>query len=81
MGRIIYYLAMVANFLALAAAVFLLLTQARSMEDSLVVFVVMLAPLLAVIAIYERPDWEERKLERRVRKARLRKELEELGGA
>jgi hypothetical protein len=40
----------------------------------------MLAPLLAVIAIYERPDWEERKLERRVRKARLRKELEELGG-
>lgn len=73
---IIGILAVIAN-IALIILALVLLNEARG-NDRLVAALLLLPPILSLIAIRRAPDKEERKLQARLRKANLRKELKEL---
>ena len=79
MGRVVYYLACGANVLALGAFLFVLLAVSHQMEEYVIAALAMLVPALSLWALIDRPDFEERKLLKKVRKARLKAELKELG--
>ena len=49
-------------------------------REAILAFLLVIPPILALVALYGGPDREERKLRSLVAKARLRKELQELGG-
>lgn len=80
MSRLIYYTALLTNSLAVLALIYFMLNEAHGGGDFFIIAIAMLPPLFSLMAVYERPDWEQRKLERQVHKARLRKELKELEG-
>lgn len=77
-GKILYYAAMVANILAVIALLFLF-GQVHGGQEILIVVLAMLPPVLALAAMYTLPDFEARKLARRLKKAELRKALKDLG--
>ncbi|HBR69020.1 MAG TPA: hypothetical protein DEA55_06565 [Rhodospirillaceae bacterium] len=79
MGRIVYYAAITVNILALLALLLLAFFEANRTEEAIGAFAAGIPPLLALLALRDVPDWEERKLSRSLRKAKLRKELKELG--
>lgn len=54
--------------------------NAYSSREAISAFLLVIPPILALVALYGGPDREERKLRSLVAKARLRKELQELGG-
>lgn len=77
----IRYAAITVNILAL---LFLFLITGHNRvspgeQEFLFVILIMLVPAVSLWALVEMPDLEERKLLRSVRKARLRRELKELG--
>jgi hypothetical protein len=78
-NRILYYISIMANILALLVVVFLMITEARGAEV-MILMLVMLPPATALFSIISLPGPEERALARKVRMARLKKELEDLGG-
>ena len=80
MARILYYIAMVANVVAVLVLAFILFTQVNRGEEFIVISLCALPPILSIIALYSLPDFAARKLEREVHKARLRKELKGLEG-
>lgn len=51
-----------------------------SPREAVLAFLLAIPAILALIALYGGPDREERKLRTLVAKARLRKELQDLGG-
>ncbi len=77
MDRIFYYGAYIlAGLQLIAMAVMLKEVYSR---DLFFVILLMLPPLFTILALCNGPDREERKLQRQVRKARLRQELGEFG--
>lgn len=77
MCKIIHYAAITINALAVLTLLFFLLTQARS-HEYLLFILFLLPPVLALAALIKMPGAEERKLDKAVRLARLKKELEDL---
>ena len=78
MCRVLYYVAIVANILAVIGLLFLF-GQVHGRQESLIIVLAMLPPVLALVTIYKLPDFEARKLARRLEKAELRKKLKDLG--
>lgn len=76
--RIFYYLAIVANIIALISVVFMM--QNAYGREVFTLFLLALPPVLSLLALLRGSDLEERRLMRDVRKARLRAELKQLGG-
>lgn len=79
MAQPLRYLAYAALIIQLLVVGFVL-TQAYSARDVMGAVLLALPPVLALWALYSGPDREERKLRSQVAKARLRKELQDLGG-
>ena len=77
MDRILRYAAYTANVLLVFGAIILML-KSYSSRDMLLSALVMVPGILSVIALWEGPDREERKLRRQVAKARLARELRDL---
>ncbi len=73
----IHILAKSLNILLLLGALFGF-AQAYSFHEKLVFLLVGLVPLISLIALSKKGDREERHLQARIRKANLRKELDEL---
>lgn len=73
---IIGILAVIAN-IGLIILALILMNDARG-DDRIVAALLLLPPILSILAIRRGPDKEERKLQARIRKANLRKELKEL---
>lgn len=71
-----YYLTLFAN-VALIIMVFLMVANAYG-QNKYIGLLIALPPLLSIIALRKGGDKEERTLKARIRKAQLRKELEEL---
>ncbi len=69
-------LAILSN-IALIVLALVLFNEAHG-NDRIVAALLLLPPILSLIAIRRGPDKEERKLQARLRKANLRKELENL---
>lgn len=69
--------AILANLLQIGAAVFIA-ANSYSQKDVLFCLLLLVAPALSLLALRRGPDREERRLSREVRKARLRRELEDL---
>lgn len=76
MDRIIYFAALLVNILQIGFAVFLF-WQGYGREEALALLLV-IPPAISIAAIHFSPDHEERRLTRKLRKARLRRELEEI---
>lgn len=77
MNRLLRIAAYLANAVLIIGALILVL-EARGMETYLAMLF-LVPPVLSLIAIYNGPDIEERRLTRLLNKARMRKELEDLG--
>ncbi|MFH1159228.1 MAG: hypothetical protein V1721_10185 [Pseudomonadota bacterium] len=77
MDKIVHYTACVANILLLVFAVYTFLTGYGN--NRFFAAVLTIPPLLSVFALRIGPDLEERKLSRELSKARMRKELQDLG--
>jgi hypothetical protein len=80
MARVLYFMAMIANVLAVLVLTFVLFTEVNRGEEIIILALCALPPILSIIALYTLPDFAARKLEREVHKARLRKELKDLEG-
>ena len=80
MDRVLYWAAMMANVLLAGFAVFLIFFEIRGARDMALVLLLCLPPVLSVLALHYTADREERILLRKVRKARLRRELKDLEG-
>jgi hypothetical protein len=80
MERIIRYAAYLANLVLVASALIIML-KSYGGRDGLFAGLLTVPPILSLFALYYGPDAEERQLQRDVTKARLRKELKDLGGA
>lgn len=72
--RIAAYLAAAGQFVFVA----LLFPQTRG-GDVFALLLLLILPVLCIAALYCGPDREEMRMARQVRKARLRKELQDLG--
>jgi peptidoglycan/LPS O-acetylase OafA/YrhL len=73
---VLRYAAYLANIALLIALVLLAMD---SYGDDIFLFILMaVPPVLSFVALYTGPDPEERRLDRLVRKARLRQELQSL---
>ena len=70
--------ALAANILSILALLFFAVTEARGMQDFIILVPFLIAPTLSVIALFQIPGVEERQLSKEVRMARLAKELKEL---
>ncbi len=79
MDRFLRYAAYAANVLLVVSALVLML-KSYSSRDMLLSGLVMVPGILSIIALWEGPDREERRLRRAVAKARLARELRELTG-
>ena len=73
---IFYYLTILVNVSAIAFFVFLYTTSYG--EERIFALLLVVPPFLSIIALRKGGDKEERMLKKRIRKAQLRKELEEL---
>ncbi len=73
-----YYLTLFAN-VALIIMVFLMVANAYG-QNKYVGLLIALPPFLSIIALRKSGDKEERALKSRIRKAQLRKELDDLKG-
>ena len=80
MARVLYYMAMIANVLAVLVLAFILFTEVNRGEEFIILLLCAIPPVFSIIALYSLPDFAARKLEREVHKARLRKELKDLEG-
>ncbi|MGB4056761.1 MAG: hypothetical protein WBK77_01615 [Alphaproteobacteria bacterium] len=78
MDRIVYYAALLINVVQLGFSVFLFV-ESYGRSDSLLAVLLILPPIISLMAIHFSPDFEERRLTRKLRKARLRRDLKELG--
>ncbi len=74
--RILSWLANIGIVLVL----FYVIVESRGGRDAGLALVLLSLPLVNMIALYNGPDREERKLAREVRKAELRRRLAELEG-
>lgn len=79
MAQPLRYAAYAASVIQLIVVV-VVVSQAYSPRDMMVAGLLAVPALLAIAALYTGPDREERRLRTQVAKARLRKELQELGG-
>ncbi len=79
MDRVLRYAAYLANVILLLVVGFIL-SQAYSGPDFFLALLLAVPPAMSIAALYSGADLEERKMIRRVNKARLRKELEKLEG-
>ncbi len=79
-GRILSGFAIFANILVVLAIVFFLIMEANRAQEILILIVCLFPPVLSLLVLFQIPDFEERKLARKVRKARLKRELKELEG-
>ena len=77
MDKIVHYVAYAANILLLGFAVYTFLTGYGN--NRFFAAVLTIPPILSVIALRIGPDLEERKLARQLNKARMRKDLQDLG--
>jgi len=73
---IFYYVTILANIAALIGFVILMLNTYG--QDKYIALLLCVPPLLSLIALYKGGDREERRLKKRIRKAALRKELDDL---
>lgn len=78
MDRVVYWLAVLANIIQVGFVCYLF-TEARG-NEVLMALLLFLPPVLSSVALFAGPDREERRLERKVRKARLAHELQKLSG-
>lgn len=76
MDRIVYFAALLVNVIQIGFSAFLFM-QGYGREAALALLL-MVPPFVSLAAIHFSPDHEERKLTRRLRKARLRRELSEI---
>jgi hypothetical protein len=76
MDRIIYLAALLVNIIQIGFSVFLY-WKGYGREAALALLFI-LPPVVSIAAIHFSPDHEERRLTRKLRKARLRRELEEM---
>lgn len=76
MDRIIYFAALLVNIIQIGFAVFLF-WQGYGRDAALALLLV-IPPALSMLAIHFSPDHEERRLTRKLRKARLRQELRDI---
>lgn len=76
MDKIIYFAALIMNIIQICLAVYLVL-EGYGTEALLASFLIV-PPVLSMLAIHFSPDFEERRLTRRLRKAQLRQQLAEL---
>ena len=77
MDRIILYTAYTANILLLIA-VFIMAGEAYG-KDVYLIMLIGVPPLISLFALRRGPDAVERRLEKTVRKTRLKNELKEMG--
>ncbi len=73
---IFYYLTILAN-LGLIIFTFGLYSQSYG-SNAVLIFLLLIPPVLSILALRKRGDKEERELKVRIRKASLRKELDDL---
>lgn len=76
--KFVHGAALAANILSILALLFFAVTEARGMQDFIILVPFLIAPTLSVIALFQIPGVEERQLSKEVRMARLAKELKEL---
>lgn len=76
MDRIIYFAALLINIIQIGFSIFLFL-QGYGREAALAL-ILLFPPVISLAAIHFSPDHEERRLTRKLRKARLRRELDDL---
>jgi hypothetical protein len=74
MDRVIRYAAYVANLFMLVGVVFLFINAYG--QDAYFSLLLAVSPVLSIIALYIGPDLEERRLTRKLSKARLKRELD-----
>lgn len=74
--RILRYAAVLANLIMMICAA-ILFTETRGPEH-LIALLLFIPPILSLLALYSGPDCEERRLQKQVRKATLRKQLKDL---
>lgn len=74
MDRAIRYAAYLANLLMLAGVCFIFIGAYG--RDAYIALLLAIPPVLSIIALYCGPDIEERRLARKVNKARMNQELE-----
>ena len=78
MNRFVIIAAYAANILLILAAGIIAIKAYG--DDAYFALLLLVPPVLSIIALRRGPDAEERTLTRQVNKARLRRELAELGG-
>ncbi len=78
MDRFIYFAAILASIAQIGLAVYLF-AESRGGSDSFLALLLLLPPAISLIALHFSPDFEERRLTRKLRKAQLRRELKEMG--
>ena len=76
MDRTIRYAAYLVNLLLLAGVFFIFITAYG--RDAYFALLLAIPPILSIIALYHGPDIEERRLTRKLNKARMNQELESL---
>ena len=76
--KFVHGAALAANILSILALLFFAVTEARGMQDFIILVPFLIAPTLSVIALFQIPGVEERQLSKEVRMARLAKEVKEL---
>lgn len=76
MERFIHIAAYLANITMMVFAAFIIRESYGA--ETYVALLLMVPPVLSLLALYHGPDKEERQLTRRLNKARMRKELEEI---
>ncbi len=78
MCRVLRIAAYIANVIMLLVVGYFV-TESYGVER-FICLLMALPPLLSIAALWQGPDLEERRLGRELNKARMKKELEELGG-
>lgn len=73
MDRIVYFAALLANIIQIGFSVFLFMEGYG--REAMLALLLLFPPLISIAAIHFSPDLEERRLTRKLRKARLRREL------
>lgn len=79
MARLVHYAAVAVNSVAVLALLFFMVMEGRSSEYWLFVLF-LIPPVLSLVALYNIPGPDERKLAKELRMARMKKELSEITG-
>ena len=81
MDRLIFIVALIANTLQITALLYM--GYSNVAQDNLpqvfLMILLVFAPVLSMIVIFQGPDMEERRLSKKLRKAQMRKDLKALG--